>query len=450
MTHQLQPALADDDRFPVSHPQKVWCGLAEAGAFGPRFIIARGFRITGRVDVAALQAALNDVVVRHELLRTIVVHDANPPYQRVYPPSPVPLEVRDLPPDTERSRDQRAEDLLTEAEAGSLDVLELPLLRAVLARFDDQDAVFTLTTHHMASDGWSLQLILRDLTSYYQARVRLLKPALPPMLQYREFAVWQQQYLAGPEAAKSLEYWNATLAGGQIFALPTDRPVPAKRSQPYAEHDFTVEGPVIAELADYAKRIRCSMFMVILATFNVFAHRLLGTTDPMIETIIHGRGHPEFTNTVGPLMNMLPLRTPLAGCATLTDVVRATRLSCLDGFSHELPIQYIAEAIPHIGDPLEDPSNSEFSFGLFQAPFGHGVLQLGDRTTEVHKSVRKTPQNPGGVVLTLSTRAAGELFGCLEYSPEEFDADTVAGWMADYSGLIRKAVTSADRDWRRF
>jgi condensation enzyme len=449
MTQQLQPALADGDRFPVSHPQRVWCGLAEAGAFGPRFIVARGFRVTGRVDVAALQAALDDVVARHELLRTIVVHDAEPPYQRVYLPSPVPLEVRDLPPDAERTRDHIAEDLLTEAEAGSLDVLELPLLRAVLARFDDEDAVFTLTTHHMACDGWSLQLILRDLSTYYAARVSRRTPVLPPVLQYREFAIWQQQYLAGPEAAKSLEYWNATLAGGQIFALPNDRPVPAKRSQPYAEHDFTIEPEVIAELVGYAKRIRCSMFMVILATFNVFVHRLLGTIDPMIETIIHGRGHPEFANTVGPLMNQLPLRTSLADCVTVTDVARATRRSCLDGFSHELPIQYIAEAIPHIGDPLEDPHNSEFTLGLFEAPFGHGALKLADRTTEIHKPARKTPQNPGGVVLSLSTRSAGELFGCLEYSPEEFDADTVALWMTDYSGLIRRVVAGADRDWRR-
>lgn len=218
MTQPSQRSIVDDDRFPVSHPQKLWCGLAEAGAFGPRFIIARGFRVIGRVGVAALQAALDDVVARHELLRTIVAHDADPPYQQVYPPSPVPLQVRDLPPHAERSRQLRAEDLLTEAAAGSLDVLELPLLRAVLTRFDDEDAVFTLTTHHVACDGWSLQLILRDLTACYVARVSHRAPALPPAVQYREFALWQQNYLAGPEAARSLEYWNAALAGGGIRA----------------------------------------------------------------------------------------------------------------------------------------------------------------------------------------------------------------------------------------
>jgi hypothetical protein len=358
------------------------------------------------------------------------------------------LRVRDLPVRPDQDRDLCAEEVLAEAEAGSLDVLELPLLRAVLTRFDDHDAVFTLTLHHVACDGWSLQLILRDLASCYAARVSGGAPVLPPAVQYRDYALWQQQHLAGPEAARSLDYWREALAGGGIFALPTDRPVPARHDQPYTESTFTVDAAVITELGRYAKQIRCSMFMAVLATFNAFAHRLTGTTDPMIGATIHGRGQPEFADTVGPLMNMLPMRTQLADCVSFRDLVLQTRLTCLDAFCHELPIQYIEQATPHIADPLADPNNSDFTFGFFQSPFAPGTFQLAERTEEIRNRNRKTPQNPGGASLSMAIRPSGELYGCLEYSPQEFDADTIDGWVRDYCRLIAAAVAEPDRDWR--
>ncbi|HJQ02156.1 MAG TPA: condensation domain-containing protein [Jatrophihabitans sp.] len=448
MTQTSQQPVDTSNRYPLSETQEFWCERAAVGSFGPRFLATKGFRITGPVDVQALQGALDDVVRRHELLRTIVVHDVEPHYQQVYPPCPVPLEVRELSPNDERSRDQIAEDLLTETEAGSLDVLKLPLLRALFARFDDNDSVFTLMTHHSACDGWSLHLILRDLAACYAARLTGTEPDLPPTVQYREYTAWQREQLQGSDMDALLQYWRDNLAGGGIFAMPTDRPVPKLHSRPYSELMFTIDAEVISELGRLAKQMRCSTFMIILATFDVFAHRLTGTVDPIILSILHGRSRPEFNDSVGSFLNLLPLRTDLDSCVSFRDVVLRNRMVCLEAFSHEVPLKYIEQEVPTIGDPLAEPYNSDFTFGFFQSPFDQKVFQLSGSMVEIRKANRATPQNPGGVALSMAVRSTGELFGTFEHNLDEFDAETVANWISDYRRLVATAVSQPDLPWR--
>src|ERR1700733_2367138 len=166
-------------RYPLSFTQEWFLTMDQgddSGPFGRRYLIVFALRITGPVDVAVLQSALDDVVARHELLRTLVVRDADPPYQLVCPPCPVPLEVRDLPPVTGTSRDMVIQELLVEALAGTISAREVPLLRARLCRFDDRDSALFLTVHHSVSDGWLAQLVLRDLGAFYAARVTGIPP----------------------------------------------------------------------------------------------------------------------------------------------------------------------------------------------------------------------------------------------------------------------------------
>ena len=161
-------------RYPLSFTQERFIGLDQGddgGPFGGRFVIVSALRVTGAVDLAVLQGALDDVVARHELLRTLVIRDADPPYQMVRPPCPVPLQVRDLPPVTGKSGDMIIQELMLETHADTISAREVPLLRALLCRFDDRDSALFLTVHHSVSDGWSVQVIMRDLGAFYVARV---------------------------------------------------------------------------------------------------------------------------------------------------------------------------------------------------------------------------------------------------------------------------------------
>jgi hypothetical protein len=447
MTEPSQQLLGAPNRFPLSYPQRAGYEVGP-GALNPRFIMTMGFRITGYVDTAMLQAALNDVVERHELLRTTVVFDVESPYQQVHPASPVPLEVRDLPPDCDRSREQRAVDLLAEADRGSLDLQQLPLLRVTLARFDDQDYVLTLITHHVPCDGWSLQLVMRDLAACYAARVSGGEPALPPAVQYREFAAWQREQVDGPASAELLEYWRAKLGGGRKFALPTDRPIPDQHHMPYSEQNFTIDAEVLANAGRLARQVRGSTFMVMLAAFNLLAHQLTGTTDPMINTTIHGRGQPEFADTVGTFLNWLPLRTALDGCVSFRDVLLRTRATCFGAYSHEIPIQHIEAALPEISEHFKDRHNCNFIFGFFHSSLGGESYRIADRTEPIYNLDDSGSEIPGGAAWSMIVRQSGELFGCLQYNPEEFDEKTVAGWVSEYCRLVEAAVLEPDQDWR--
>jgi hypothetical protein len=446
---------AASDRLPLSTQQQLWCAMEQSGAFGPRFIVTKALRITGLIDVSALQAALDDVVARHEMLRTVVVREAEPPFQQVQPPSPVPLEVRDLPPATDRTRDELAEDQLAEAELSSVYIDELPLLRAVLARFDDRDSVLSLVTHHTVCDGWSLHLIVRDLAAFYAARTGERPLTLPAPLQYRDYTQWQLNSLTGPEATENVAYWRKQLGDAEVFTLPTDRPAQAVHTTPYSSYNIVVPAEVTAAIGQLAKSVRCSGFMVVLAAFNVLAHRISGTLQPMVNTIVHGRGQPQFNDTVGPFLNFLLMRTDLASCTSFRDLIRSTRNTCLEAYAHELPIQHLEQEVPSAMAPLADPANCDLVFGYFESPFAGAadgerlreVFRIAESSVTVIRTERVSEQLPGGAAWSMGALPTGEIRGGLQFNPEEFDESTAVDWVSDYDRILRAAVAEPDRDW---
>jgi len=178
-----------DKRPALSLNQKFLCSLdhgAAAGALSQWYAITSGLRLRGNLDVGALSAALDDVVARHEILRTVLRKDDGGWYQHLYPPGPVSLEVRGV-----GSAERAAYELLDDIEAEPFSHREVPLLRAVLGRLGADDHVLALSTHHVASDAWSMQVIITDLAACYAARAAGRTPGLPAACQYREFAAWQ-------------------------------------------------------------------------------------------------------------------------------------------------------------------------------------------------------------------------------------------------------------------
>jgi hypothetical protein len=442
----------NSDSFPISAQQELWCAGAAAGSFGPRFIVSTGLRISGCIDVPALQGALNDLADRHEVLRTVIDRDTTPPRQRVHPPTPVPLEVREPRPGVDRSADERAVDLLLEAQASSIDVTETPLLRATLERFDDEDAALTLVSHHTVCDQWSLQLLVHDLAACYQIRTGARDEPLPEAVSYRDYTAWQRER-TGDGKDEILGYWREKLAGARIFALPTDRPVPAKHVSPYSSHHFTIDAEAVARVASFAREARSSIFMVLLAAFCVLTHRLTGTTDPVVNTLVNGRNQRRFRNTAGSFIDFAALRTTIADCATFRDIVGRTHRTCIESYSNEVPIQLVEQALPELMAPLADPRNSDFIFGFFQSPFGEPVLPLAGGAREIHGAAAAgsvSQEMPGGAAWTMQTLPSGALSGCVQFNPDEFDPATITGWTAGYQELLSALVAEPDRFWKTF
>lgn len=452
--NKVSLTAAEPDTAPLSWPQRIWYRLDAGdlvGAFGCSFVMPCALRITGDVDLPALNGALDDVVERHEILRTVIVRDTEVPYQQVHPPRPVPLEVRDLRKESAQPHDVVAEQLFIETKRSPMDVRQLCLLRAVLGRLDQRDWLLVLLVHHSASDRWSSRLIIRDLAQFYQARVGGYAAALPPARQYREFVEWQLARLATPAADADLDYWRGKLSGARIFALPTDRPVPDQHTQPYSAYVYPIGADEMRSVRALATAAGASAEVITLAAFAVLAHRIDGTTDFVLDALISGRGEPAFHDTVGPVLNFFALRIPLDACTSFRDIVEQARQTCAEAYSHEIPIQHVEQALPELMRPYDDPMKSAFIAGFSEPLFGDAELRIGDSTFDLQRQLTSEPVSseiPHGLAWNIETLTSGEASGIIQYNRDEFDETTVAGWAAEFCRILAAATAEPDRVWQ--
>jgi hypothetical protein len=442
-------------RYPLSFTQEWFLTFDQgddAGAFGRRFLLVCPLRITGHVDLAVLQGALDDVVARHELLRTLVVRDADPPYQQVLPPCPVPLQVRDLPPDPGTSREMTVQELIVDAEAGTISAREVPLLRARLCRFDDRDSVLFLTVHHSVSDGWSVQVILRDLGAFYAARSSGIPAELPEVRQYREYSEWQKASASSSAEDGAPAYWRDKLHGAREFTIPNDHGHPESYSRPYSLHVHVIDAGVITRAAALAAAARSTLFTVLLSAFYVLARKITGETDLAIRAFTAGRDDEQFHDTMGLFLNVVPFRTHLDGCTSFRDIVLAARETFIDAIAHELPVNVIEQAFPAFIKSREDLRTSQFIIANIQGQFGDDFhLPIAEGAYEIEERLLQEPVHhdvPSGLVWNVGVAPSGELSSDILFNLDEFDESTVQGLTAGLRQVLTSAVDEPDRDWR--
>lgn len=438
-------------RIPLSYNQEFLYGFDrgdDEGPFGPRFHIVHGWWLRGKVHVDTLRQALDDVVARHEALRTVVVRRADEWHQHVQPPTPVRLEVRDADAADADAREQAAQRLLTEVESGTIDARELPLLKATLLRFDEESAVLALIVHHTAADGWSVRRIIRDLAVRYAARRGWAVPEPPPALPYREFVTWQRAFSASAEAERSREFWRRKLAGARIISVPTDRTKSSGLPESTAVYRFTVDAPLVSGAVELAKALRSTPFMVLLAAFALMVQRTTGSTDVVVPTFSPGREKEEFHNTVGPFLNLLPLRTELAGCRNFREVVGRIRTTCLEAYSHDIPFVQILAQAPELMLPVMEDTRAACVFQVFPFPFVLDGEKIGDvEFTEIRRRLDSQPVGsdvPNGALWTLNLDPAGDVVASIQYNSNLYDESSVATMVERFRKVLAEVVATPD------
>jgi len=415
-------------------------------------VIVSALRITGAVNPAVLQGALDDVVARHELLRTVVVRDADPPYQMVCPPCQVPLEVRGLPPVPGKSRDMIIQELILEVQAGTISAREVPLLRALLCRFDDRDSALLLTVHHSVSDGWSVQVILRDLGAFYAARVSGTPPKLPQMRQYREYAEWQRASAEDTSDDGALKYWAGQLDGAREFVMPNDHGHPERYSRPYSLHVFGIDAGTMAAAAVLANATRGTRFMVLLSAIYVLAHQITGATDLTVKAVTAGRTELEFHNTMGMFLNVVPFRTEIADCTSFREVVMATRETFIDAMANELPASTLEQAFPDFIRSREDTRMSQVLILQPPSQYGEMVLPIAEGAKEVDEVLLDEAESSdilSGTEWHLSPQPDGAVSGSVHFNLDEFEENTPEVWTAALKRILASAVRDPGQDWRQ-
>ncbi len=417
--------------FPLSFAQERLWFLDQLAPGDPAFVVRTSLRLSAPIDPAVLQQALDDLVVRHESLRTrYEEEEAGQPVQIVAPALHVPLELRDLraltPDDRAAEVDRQA---LAEART-PFDLRRLPLLRASLLVLGDADAVLSLAMHHIVADGWSLGLLFRDLDAFYLAQATGRPAALPALpIGYPDFAAWQRDRADEAEVLEQLDWWASALDGAPRLGLPTDHPRSPGHGGPGGVSSFSIPPGVAEAVLAHGRAAGCTPFMTLLAAFAVLLGRHAAQDDVVVGTYSAGRDRAELEQLVGFFVNTLALRCDLRGDPPFTVLLERVREAALDAFARQEPS--FASIVRRLAPPRQDERNPLFDvvFHLYNAPgeeldAGSAATAAGERAAAALDLVWSMWQSGGG------------LHGQVEYRTALFEPETVAAIVRRFQVLL--------------
>ncbi|GAA1930713.1 pyoverdine non-ribosomal peptide synthetase PvdD [Streptomyces sodiiphilus] len=421
------------DRAPLSAAQQRLYFLDRLDPGGAEYLMPAAWRFAGPLDVAALDAAVDDLVARHEQLRVIFPDEEGVPVQRVLPADGAGLDLVDLTAAADRDDEDTIAAAVREAAVRPFDLATEPAFRATLLRIADEDHVLVLAMHHIVSDGWSLDILVRDLRECYRARSENRSPRLPDMpIDYTDYAVWQR---AADETA-SLAYWRSALAGLTPLELPTDHQRPATRSYEGAVHTVELPGELAADLAELGRRADTTSYMTLMAAFQAALAFHSGQSDIAVGTVVANRDRPETEQLVGFFVNTLVIRTDLSGDPTPKQLLARTRESVLGALSHQdLPFERVVDELSPERDLSRNP--------LVQVLFTHSTVRRGETLALGRATGTAFPVDLTTAKFDLSLEAtedAGRVLLSFVYRPDLFTAASVAR-LADHTVAVLRAFT---------
>ena len=428
--------------LPLSFAQRRLWFLDRLSPGSAVYNIPYPLSLAGELDTGALAAALGEVVRRHEVLRTTFPSLDGEPYQAIEPAGDFPFPVVDLQGLEEPERSREAAALLAQDSVRPFDLAAGPLFRAALLRVDPERHVLLLAMHHIVADGWSMEVLQKELSALYDAGVEGRPSPLPELpVQYADFAAWQRQWLSGQALARQLEYWRRQLAGApSALELPADRPRPAEQSLRGANLASTLPPDRAAGLRAFCRREGVTVFMMALAALDVLLLRYTHQEDLVAGSVVANRNHAETESLIGFFVNTLVLRTDLAGDPAFGILLRRVRETALAAYAHQdLPFETLVEEL----HPERDRSLAP----VFQILLNH--LQLGAPGLELAQGLRAEPLpvDTGTSKFDLSLTVVDcqeSLELSVEFATDLFDAATVARLLDHLACLLTAAAAHPD------
>ncbi|HVQ95878.1 MAG TPA: amino acid adenylation domain-containing protein, partial [Mycobacteriales bacterium] len=436
-----------------SGQQQMWF-LNRLAPDSPEYLVPLALRLHGPLDRAALRAAWERMLHRHEILRTRYELGAGgEPVQLIDEPAPAELPVLDLTDlaagpagatGTAEAAEQVEARLVEQVEAAATMPFDLARewpVRARLLRLADDDHVLVVVFHHIACDAWSARVFVAELSALYRGLTGADQPPLPPLpVQYADYAAWQRQQLAGPALDRQLDYWRRQLADLAPTELPTDRPRPAIRDGQGATVPFRFPPGLAERVRAVASQHDVTVFVVLLTAFQALLARYTGSTDIAVGTVVSGRARPELRNLIGYGINSLVMRSTWDGDPSGADLLAATHRTVLDAFDHQqVPFARLVDEL----QPDRDMSRTP----LFQVAFTMHETRTADFELP---GVRVEPLDPPwrtakfDLTLQVEDGADGALNAQLEYATALFDPATVQRISTHFLRLL-DGLTAAPR-----
>ncbi|HEX6292475.1 MAG TPA: MupA/Atu3671 family FMN-dependent luciferase-like monooxygenase [Herpetosiphonaceae bacterium] len=424
---------------PLSFSQQRLWFLDKLAPGSSAYTIPIALRLTGPLDTAALQRALDAIVARHEILRTTFHDTDEQPVQVVAPSQSLPLALIDL--SHESQPEMLAQQLLSAESQRPFDLAEGPLVRATLVRLGPQDSIALLSLHHIVCDGWSKGVLIHELAVLYGAFAHGSGVALPDLpIQYADYAAWQRQWLQGAVLDDQLAYWKHQLSDLPTLDLPSDHPRPAIQTFRGAQHALMYPQALASALARLSQHEGATLFMVLLAAFQALLHRYTGQTDIVVGSPVAGRTRPETQVLVGPFINTLVLRTDCSGNPSFRELLGRVRTICSGAYAHQdLPFEKLVEEL----QPDRDLSGN---------PLFHVMLNVQNAPIPDQQFDGLTLQpldlQTGAAQLDLTlflVNTENGLVGFLEYNTDLFESETIARLTERYELILESVVDNPDR-----
>ncbi|WP_143076270.1 non-ribosomal peptide synthetase, partial [Stigmatella erecta] len=400
---------------------------------GSSYNVPLGVRLLGRLELSALERSLQEIIRRHEALRTVFASSGGRVVQVISPEVHLPLTVESLEGLEASEREREAQRRAGEEAQRPFELSRGPLLRATVLRLAKEEHVLVLVMHHVITDGWSINVLLRELSQLYPVFAAGEVPALPALaLQYADFAAWQRQWLQGDVLEAQRSYWKQTLAGApQALELPTDRPRPQVQTFHGAQVRVQLPLALSQEVRALSHREGATLFMTLLAAFQALLARYSGQTDIVVGSPIAGRNRQEVEGLIGLFVNTLALRAEVQGSLSFQALLAQVREACLGAYAHQdLPFEQVVEALQLDRDLSRTP--------LFQVMF---VLESQAAPAMEFGGLSLKPLDVDLVTakfdLTVGLQETPQgLLSVWEYNTGLFDRETVARMAGHFQKLL--------------
>jgi aspartate racemase len=429
--------------FPSFAQQRLWF-LDQLEPGNPFYNMPAAIRLTGQLNVAALDQSLNEIVRRHQTLRTTFPTIEGLPLQVIAPAQPLTLPTVDLQASRKSEQEASVRWLAREEARRPFDLARGPLFRTKLLRLGEEEHVLLVGMHHIVSDGWSMGVFWRELRALYNAFcVGKPSPLAELPIQYADYAIWQRGWLQGEVLDKQLGYWKRQLADVAALELPTDRPRPPVQTYRGARQSLTLPKSLTEALRELSRREGVTLFMTLLAAFQTLLHRYTGQDDVVVGSPIAGRTQAETEGLIGLFANTLVMCGDLSGDPTFRELLGRVQEVALAAHAHQdLPFEKLVEELK----PERDTSRSP----LFQVAF---VLQNPPRSPRQARKLaglKLTQLEVGSETakfdLTLSMiEGPAGLKGWVEYNTDLFDSSTIDRMLGHFRMLLKGVVANREQ-----
>ncbi len=439
------PALVRTSReepLPLSFSQQRLWFLDKLKPDNPTYNIPSAIRFKGNLNLPVLRKSIEALLKRHEILRTCFGELEGQPIQIISERFSVELPLIDLSALSQDQREKQAQEIAKKEALKPFDLKNGPLFRVSLLRLAAADHIALFTMHHTVSDGWSVGVLVREISVFYDAFLKNSAAELPVLkIQYADYATWQRKLLSGPVYDNQLAYWKNQLDGiPPVLELPFDRPRPSTQSSRGANRSMLLAKELADKLQDLSRRENVTLFMTILAAFQSLLQRYSGQDDVVVGTPIAGRMHLELENLIGFFVNTLALRTNFSGSPTFRELLRQVRDNTLGAYrNQDLPFEKLVEEL----HPVRDMSHSP----IFQVMFVFENLPMqafGISDLSVEPFLFETGTATFDLSLIVMETDDG-LASNFEYNADLFDESTIDRMLEHFNLLLQNIVSDPDQ-----